>query len=94
MAALLHTTNHLHVMGSSLFSDSLLHTNLTAIDIVKSNGGTVSFDPNLRREILGAPGMLAAMTRILSHADLYLPSGPELTLLTRAQSTPRPSPNC
>ncbi len=84
--ALLDTTDHLHVMGTSLFSDSLLHANLTAIDRVKSRGGTVSFDPNLRPEILGAPGMLAAMTRILSLSDLYLPSGPELTLLTRAQT--------
>ena len=84
--ALLDQTDHLHVMGSSLFSASLLHANLTAIEIVKALGGTVSFDPNLRREILGAPGMQAAMARILGLCDLYLPSGPELTLLTTAQT--------
>ncbi len=84
--AVLAQTDHLHVMGSSLFSDSLLHANLTAIETVKARGGTVSFDPNLRREILGAPGMRHAMTRILGLCDLYLPSGGELTLLTTAQT--------
>ena len=84
--ALLAQTGHLHVTGSSLFSDSLLQANLTAIKIVKARGGTVSFDPNLRREILGAPGMQDAMTRILGLCDLYLPSGAELTLLTSAQT--------
>lgn len=83
--AVLAGTDHLHVMGTSLFSEGLLAANLTAIDAVKARGGTISFDPNLRKEILDAPGMNAAMTRILSLCDLFLPSGAELTLLTEAQ---------
>jgi tagatose kinase len=84
--AVLSRTDHLHVMGTSLFSPDLLQANLTAIDIVKGQGGTVSFDPNLRPALLSAPGMAEAMRRILSQTDLYLPSGPELTLLTTAQT--------
>ena len=84
--ALLAQTDHLHVMGSSLFSATLLQANLTAIEIVKARGGTVSFDPNLRREILGAPAMRDAMSLILGLCDLYLPSSAELTLLTTAQT--------
>ncbi len=83
---ILAATDHLHVMGTALFSPALLDANLTAIDIVRARGGTVSFDPNLRREILDAPGMRAALTRIVTLCDLYLPSGPELTLLTTAQT--------
>jgi hypothetical protein len=52
---------------------------------VKARGGTVSFDPNLRAEMLDAPGLRAAMAEILSLTDLFLPSGAELTLLTEAR---------
>ena len=86
--AVLSRTDHLHVMGTSLFSPDLLQANLAAIDIVKGQGGTVSFDPNLRPELLGAPGMADTMRHILRQTDLYLPSGPELTLLTAAQTAP------
>jgi hypothetical protein len=84
--AILAQTDHLHVMGTALFSPALLQANLTAIDLVRARGGTVSFDPNLRKEMLDAPGMRDALTRILTLCDLYLPSGPELTLLTTAQT--------
>lgn len=84
--AILNRTDHLHVMGTALFSPALVQANLTAIDMVRARGGTVSFDPNLRKEILDAPGLRDALTRILALCDLYLPSGTELTLLTRAQT--------
>ena len=80
--AVLERTDHLHVMGSSLFNNALLHVTLTAATQVKTRGGTVSFDPNLRAELLAAPGMQEAMARILSLCDVFLPSGDELTLLT------------
>ncbi len=75
---------HLHVMGSSLSSPDFVALNLDTARAVKARGGTVSFDPNLRKEILAAPGMRAAMTEILRLTDLFLPSGDELTLLTEA----------
>lgn len=77
---------HLHVMGSSLSSTDLVALNVRIAKAVKARGGTVSFDPNLRKEILNTPGMREAMADILSLTDLFLPSGPEITLLTRAQN--------
>lgn len=76
---------HFHVMGSSLSSPEVVALNLRAVDEIKARGGSVSFDPNLRKEILDAPGMRAAMLAILGQTDLFLPSGPELTLLTAAK---------
>lgn len=76
--------DHLHVMGSSLSSPEIVALNLEAARSVKSRGGTVSFDPNLRKEILDAPGMGAAMADFLALTDLFLPSGEELFLLTQA----------
>ena len=78
------TAGHIHVMGSSLSSGEFVALNIEAARAVKARGGTVSFDPNLRKEILDAPGMRDAMQNVLALTDLFLPSGGELTLLTSA----------
>ena len=75
---------HLHVMGSSLFSSRLVDETRTAIEQVRKQNGTVSFDPNLRKEMLHGSGMRAALETMLRSCDLFMPSGPELTLLTDA----------
>jgi sugar/nucleoside kinase (ribokinase family) len=62
-AALLRRSTHLHVMGSSLASERIIAETKTAIGIIKGQGGTVSFDPNIRREMLGAPGIREALGR-------------------------------
>ncbi len=82
--ALLDSADHLHVMGSSLSSPEFVALNLRTAETIRGNGGTVSFDPNLRREILSADGMSEAMSRIISMTDLFLPSGSELTSLTES----------
>ena len=84
-AALIGRAGHLHVMGSSLFSPEIIAANEDAIGRIKANGGTVSFAPNVRQEMIALPGMREALDRVLAQADLFLPSGPELFLFTRAQ---------
>lgn len=74
--------DHVHVMGSSLSSPEFVDLNVLAAGHVRARGGTVSFDPNLRKEILSAPGMAEATKRILSMTDLFLPSGDEILLFT------------
>ncbi len=83
--ALLDGCAHLHVMGSSLFSAALVAEAEAAVAHVKRRGGTVSFDPNVRKEMLG-PEMGVALQAMLRRCDIFLPSGPELTLLTAATS--------
>ncbi len=80
--------DHLHVMGSSLAAPGLAELALEAARAVRARSGTVSFDPNLRPEMLGAAGLAEAMAGILALTDLFLPSGEELTLLTRADDPP------
>ena len=82
--ALIAGAGHLHVMGSSLFSPALVAATGEAVAAVKAGGGTVSFDPNIRRELLDAPGMRAALVALLDRCDLFLPSGHELRLLVDA----------
>ena len=84
--ALLDGCGHLHVMGSSLFSPPLIEAAMNAIEQVKGRGGTVSFDPNIRKEMLGDPETRATLATVLQRCDTFLPSGPELTLLTEADT--------
>ncbi len=83
--ALVARARHVHVMGSSLFSPEIIAANEAAISRIKANGGTVSFDPNIRKEMMTLAGMREALERVLAQADLFLPSGPELFLFTKAQ---------
>ncbi|MGI4959710.1 MAG: tagatose kinase [Janthinobacterium lividum] len=77
---------HLHIMGSSLFSFRLIDEARKAIEQVKTQGGTISFDPNVRKEMLNIPEMRAALEMMLQYCDLFMPSGPELMLLTEAKT--------
>jgi tagatose kinase len=83
---LLATCGNFHVMGSSLFSFRIIEAMKRAIETVKSNGGTVSFDPNIRKEMLRIPEMRDALDFILDYTDVFLPSGHEVTLLASATS--------
>ncbi len=76
---------HLHVMGSSLSAPGMAEAVDEALDLVKRNGGSVSFDPNLRKEMLSAPGLTGRLQRVLAATDLFLPSGDELFLFTESR---------
>lgn len=75
---------HVHIMGSALFSEGAVAATKAAIDRIKAGGGTVSFDPNIRKEMLGLPGLREALKYVFGQTDLFLPSGPELYLFTEA----------
>jgi sugar/nucleoside kinase (ribokinase family) len=77
---------HFHVMGSSLFSDTIVAAMKKAVDLVKRQGGTVSFDPNIRKEILRSGAMREALAYFLARTDIFLPSGDEVTLLVDADT--------
>lgn len=82
--AVLDRSDHLHVMGTALFSPRIVEIVLTAAEAIKTRGGTISFDPNLRPEILNLPGLREACEALFRRCDLFLPSGEELSLFTKA----------
>ena len=49
-----------------------------ALAVIKGRGGTISVDPNLRKELLNQGQTRARFARMLDAADLVLPSGDEL----------------
>jgi sugar/nucleoside kinase (ribokinase family) len=83
--AMIARATHLHVMGSSLSSPAIIRANLEAIRSIRAGGGTVSFDPNIRKEMLDLPGLRQALGDVLSQCDLFMPSGSELFLFAQAQ---------
>ncbi|MDR5773474.1 MULTISPECIES: sugar kinase [unclassified Caballeronia] len=83
---LLKECGHFHVMGSSLFSFRIIEAMKKVIETVKANGGTVSFDPNIRKEMLRIPEMREALDFILDYTDVFLPSGHEVMLLANART--------
>lgn len=83
--ALMAACDHIHIMGTALSAPGLADVAREAVRRVKAHGGTLSFDPNLRPEILGAPGLRAALDEVLAQTDLFLPSGQELYLFTQAR---------
>jgi sugar/nucleoside kinase (ribokinase family) len=84
--SLLKQCGHFHVMGSSLFSFHMVDAVKKAAEIVKGNGGTVSFDPNIRKEMLNIPEMRDALHYVLELTDIYLPSESEVALLANVDS--------
>jgi hypothetical protein len=81
---LLGASSHLHVSGSTLFSTHIIELTKRAVGLVRGNGGSISFDPNIRNDAVSEPETRGALEWMLRNCDTFLPSGEELTLLTKA----------
>jgi sugar/nucleoside kinase (ribokinase family) len=81
---LIDSADHLHIMGSALSIPAVKTITETAIARVKAGGGKISFDPNVRKEMLGDASLGAALRRILAATDLFMPSGEEILLFAPA----------
>lgn len=76
--ALIERSGHLHVMGSALAMPSAWSVIEKAAGIIKGRGGSVSLDPNLRKELLYDAETEDRFARLVAMSDLLLPSGAEL----------------
>lgn len=80
VAAVIARAGHLHVMGTLLVRQEVWAVIERALPVIKARGGTVSLDPNLRKELGADAATRARLDRIVRAADLLLPSGDELFL--------------
>ncbi len=77
---------YLHLMGSSLsINEECRKVCYEAVRIVKDAGGKISFDPNLRPELLGIERIREISKPILSSCEVVLPSGEEAKMLAGTQ---------
>ena len=76
--ALIEKAGHVHVMGSAFAIAGIGEVILEAIRRVKAHGGSVSFDPNIRKELAQGDAGRRLIDDLLEITDLLLPSGEEL----------------
>jgi len=73
--------NYFHVMGTSLFNASIREAVKKAIEICKRTGTKISFDPNIRKELLQDTEMKDFLLYVLDHCHIFLPGKQEMELL-------------
>ncbi len=78
VASLVARGGHLHVMGSALSMPNAWGVIERAAEVIKARGGSISLDPNLRKELHYDDATEAQFARLVAMSDLLLPSGAEL----------------
>lgn len=76
---LLKDCTHLHIIGSSLYSFRAIDAVRKALNIIKQKGGTISFDPNLRKEMFNIQEMEQSFGYIIEYTDIFLLSEREIS---------------
>ncbi len=71
----------LHIMGSSLFAPEMADVMRRAVALADAAGALVSFDPNVRPELLRRPGNAGLIADLMARADILLPSEADLAFL-------------
>ncbi|GAB4520126.1 MAG: sugar kinase [Anaerolineae bacterium] len=73
----------LHITGSSLsVNEPMRQACYRAVELAAEAGLQISFDPNLRAELIGVDALRAMVAPVLDRATVVLPSGEEARLLT------------
>ena len=83
--ALFRGCRYFHVMGSSLFSPRIAAAVRRGVELARAAGARISFDPNIRKELLGLPEVAATIAAVLAVTDLLLPSEADLEHLCPGQ---------
>lgn len=84
--ALIGRAGHVHVMGSAFAIPGIAAILVEAVAVVKARGGSVSFDPNIRKELVQGGEGQRLVDDMLAATDLLLPSGDELLVAAGAAS--------
>lgn len=86
-AQVLQEGRYFHVMGCSLYANiSFAEEILKAVKMAKHAGAKISFDPNIRPELMGDKRIDAITREILKETNIFMPGTGELKLLTGKDS--------
>ena len=69
---------YLHIMGSSLYNRGAILAARAATAEARRRGSRISFDPNIRLELMGSPEVREVLWEIVEICDLFLPSESDL----------------
>lgn len=73
--------NYYHIMGSSLYNENTYRAILRGLEYAKQNGCKISFDPNVRKEIVNDDIKRSRLVEILNAAHIVLAGEDELFYL-------------
>lgn len=78
----LEDTKYMHIMGCSLMSNvDFAHEIVKTIRMMKSQGTKISFDPNVRLEMMRDPVVLKILQEVFESANILMPGVSELKML-------------
>ena len=71
-----------HIMGCSLMANDLFRTRIYGVmSVLHKKGAKISFDPNIRPELLGSRKLEDIVEPVLQHCHVLMPGVGELALL-------------
>ena len=84
-----------HIMGCSLMADTAFAREiLKTMYGLKEQGARVSFDPNIRPELMRDPAVNEIMQEVLENTDIFLPGVQELLNITGEVTAERAVQKC
>ncbi|MBP1996091.1 sugar kinase [Paenibacillus eucommiae] len=75
-------SKYFHIMGCSFFNDEMIEVFRRAISLAKAQNVLISFDPNIRKEIMEDEKLKALILFALESCDIFLPGENELKWIT------------
>lgn len=73
--------SYFHIMGSSVYSKGIQDAITKSLDFINNSNAKISFDPNVRKEILNEPAKFEFLKEILGKAHIVMAGEDELELL-------------
>lgn len=78
----LEDTKYMHIMGCSLMSSvEFANEIVKTVDMMKENGTKISFDPNVRLEMMRDPVVLQILQDVFNKSNILMPGVAELKML-------------
>jgi len=75
--------DYFHIMGCSLMFDIEFGKNIVQVmEIFHSKGATITFDPNIRKELLKGQSAQIMIEHVLKKTTIFLPGKDELSIIT------------
>ncbi len=79
----LEDTKYMHIMGCSLMSNvEFANEIVKTMMMVKEQGARISFDPNVRLEMMRDPAVLEILKKVSDNASILMPGAAELKMLS------------
>jgi sugar/nucleoside kinase (ribokinase family) len=79
-------TDIVHVSGSALSNDAMGGRIVALCKALHGRGVRISFDPNIRKELLGSPAYFAKVTELVGISSYFLPSEDDAAALFPGES--------